>query len=455
MITINRGNLTVAVVQPDESVVQQKEISGLNLVRLTFTLPFFVHFMVEDWAMVFGETYYITMRPIVVKEGNRNYAYTLDMEGEQYKLGRALYMQENVISQYFNNPFFINDKAEVMMTLLLRNVQRVFPDDGWKLGFVEDTEIRNVQFDGMNCLEVLNLLAEQFETEWLIEGRTIHLYRRTNAVNHIFRQGENEALYSITQQPQDNSNKVNRLYVYGGSKNLPANYRNGRTRLSIGAIPYIEGDTSDGVWEDSVIFDDIIPVNNGEVSGVTSNPLQFIDTAIPFNVNGQLMDGVTAKVTFETGQLAGYEFEISSFNNTTKTFTINKNTQESAIDIPSEALKPTIGDKYFVFDIRMPNELTEQAEDRLRIKGQQYMDERNNPQNNEAFTVACNPLYFKRNGVVLRLADGVLLKDDEMGIDTFKRVIKITRSVRNPHLYTAELANRVKENKLVKLLSQL
>jgi len=338
----------------------------------------------------------------------------------------------------------------------LRNVQRVFPDEGWRLGFVEDTEVKNIQFDSVNCLEVLNTLAQAFETEWLVEGRTIHLFRKTNAANHVFKQGENEALYSLEERAQDNSNKVNRLYVYGGNKNLPANYRNGRQRLAIGNIPYIEGDTSNGVWEEDYINDSIFPINDGVVTAINpSNPLQFTDSNIPFNVNNVLQDGVSAKVAFQSGELSGYEFEINTFNNTTKTFTINKNTQETAIDIPSSLFAPAVGDKYFVFDIRMPNELVEQAEQRLREDGIRYMNERNNKENNELFTIVCNPLYFKRKGLVLKLADSVILEDEAMEIVTQKRIIKLSRGVRNPHLYTAELANKVKENKLVKLLSQL
>lgn len=455
MISIKRGIATIAVVQPDDNVVQQKEISGVNMVELIFTLPHCVKFKIQDWATILGETYYVTTSPTRRKEGNRNFSYSLIMEGEQYKLGRVQFMQANPISQYFNNPFFINDRPIVMMTLLLRNIERIFPGEGWKLGNVIDGEVKNLSFDSMNCLEALNYIAEQYQTEWLIDGRTIHLFQKSNAVNYIMKQGENEAFYSLEEKPLDNSNIVNRLYVYGSQTNLPANYRNGRTRLTVGSIPYIEGDTSNGVWEDEVIFDDIKPTNDGVVTGINANPLQFIDTAIPFNVNDHLMDGVTAKVSFETGQLAGYEFDINNYNHSTKTFTINKNTKESAIDIPSAVLRPAVGDKYFVFDIRMPDALVLLGEQKLRYKGVEYMGQRNNEENNLTYTGVCNPLYFKRKGLVLKLADSVIIQDEDLEVNAQKRVVKLSRNVRNPYLYTCEFANRVKENKLVKILSAL
>lgn len=457
MIAIKRKGVTLAMVQPEVNVEQQMEISSIDLVQLTFSLPYFVRFRIEDYIDVFGQRYYVTTRPIWTKVYTRNYTYELNLEGEQYKLGRVRCRQVNSLNQYFNNPFFINDKLETMAILVLNNMQRVFPDDGWNLGYVEETEVKNVQFDSMNCLEVINHLATTFETEWLIEGRTIHIFRKTNAVNHVFKVGENEALLSLTEKPLDNSNKVNRLYVYGGSKNLPVNYRNGRTRLNIGDKPYIEGDTSEGVWEDDVTFDNIFPINDGVVTGVDSgNPLKFTDSNIPFNVNDHLQDSVTAKVAFEgDSQLSGYEFDINNYNHSTKTFTINKNTKESAIDIPSEMFRPKVGDKYFVFDIRMPGELTAIAEGKLRQKGQDKMDDGNNVENNLLYSVVCNPLYFKRKGIVLKLGDSIIIQDEDTGVNTSKRIVRLTRNLREPNMYTAELANKVKDNKLVKLLSRI
>jgi hypothetical protein len=67
-------------------------------------------------------------------------------------------------------------------------------------------------------------------------------------------------------------------------------------------------------------------------------------------------------VVFNTGQLAGYTFEINRYNNATKTITINKNKDEKTLDIPSDLLHMQIGDEYVLVDIVMPQSYISNAE---------------------------------------------------------------------------------------------
>lgn len=458
MITIRKfedGNVR-AVIQPNDAVDQSKEILGGDTVSLVFSLPYHLVFSIGDYASILGDTYYLTTRPVTEKAGRRDYRYTLNMEGEQHKLGRVQYQKQNGIGQFLDSHFFINSTADTFLKLLVDNMNRVFPDEGWKAGYVVDNGVRNIQFDGVNCLEAIATIADAFETEWLVEGRTIHLYRKQNATGLVFRRGENEALYSITSQPQNNGNRVTRLYAYGSNRNLPANYRNGATRLRLGALTYVEKYTDEfgTSWEDSQTFDDIFPRRVGEVTAVdNSNPLVFTDGAVDFNVTAHLVDGVTAKVVFESGQLTGYEFELSAYNHAAKTFTIKKNNSELALDIPSESIRPAVGDKYILIDLRMPEVDVLKAENELRQRAISWLDELYI--NSTTFSVTCNPLYFKRNGITLKLADSVTLIDEEMGIVESIRVVKMTRNLRRPELYTVELAKKAKENVIVKLLSTL
>jgi hypothetical protein len=88
------------------------------------------------------------------------------------------------------------------------------------------------------------------------------------------------------------------------------------------AQPYIQYNTQVyGVIEQTITFDDIYPHRTGVVTGVDAlNPFIFDDTLIDFDVNSYLLPGTSAKVVFNTGQLAGYSFEIKEggFINATK-----------------------------------------------------------------------------------------------------------------------------------------
>jgi len=444
----------VAVVEPDDGSAQERQASGMDALRLSFALPHHRAFLPGDTAGFRGGTYHLAMPPTVRKEQGRHYAYRLDMEGAQHWLARARYRQASPLGLYHANPFHINGTAADMMALLIANMQRAFPEGDWKLGQVVETDIRNLHFDGASCLSALNDIASAFGTEWHVEGRTVHLYPRQRATGLVLRQGSGQALYSIESAPQGNGNPVTRLYAYGGTKNLPHNYRNGRTRLGIGAVPYIQGDTSAiGIWEDDFTDDSIYPMNEGTVTAVSaSNPMLFHDSNIPFNVNAHLAPGLSAKVSFQTGQLAGYELEVSAFDNVTKTFVLKRNAAETSMEVPSDLLRPAVGDRYFVHDVRMPPEFVEQAEQRLAQAAQRHMDERNAPEGGMAYRLTCNPLWFRENAITLRIGDSVRLLDEEMGIDTAKRVVKLTRNVRDPYAVTAELADRPKKNILLELL---
>lgn len=460
MVTIyayNTGTVR-AIVEPAETVAQSREALGADIVQLVFDLPFHVHFAIGDYATIFGARYYLTTYPTVSKEGTRNYTFTLNMEGEQHKLGRVQYQKPNGIGQFLDSTFFINSTADTFMQLLIDNMNRAFPDDVWELGYVvADGTVKNIPFDGVNCLEALNTLAESFDTEWLVEGRKIHLYRKSSGTGLVLRYGEDEALYSITRQPQDNSNPVTRLFAYGSSRNLPFNYRNGATKLRLGALTYVDKYIDQfGLWEDSVTFDDVYPKFVGEVTAVDAgDPLKFSDTNLPFDINapGILVDGLSAKVVFETGQLAGYELELTSFDNSTKTFTVKKNSKETALDIPGDEIRPAVGDKYIVVDIRMPNQFVQAAEAELQQRANDWIDEQVLAQ--LQYSVVCNPLYFKSHGINPKLGDSVTLIDTAMGINEQLRVVKFTRNLRQPSVYTIELARKAKSNPLVKLLTTI
>jgi len=362
MLAIKRNGATVAIVEPDGASVQEKDISGMDAVRLSFALPHYVRFLPGDRATVHGEDYHLTTPPTVRKEQGRHYAYRLEMEGERHKLGRALYRQANAIGLYYGNPFHLNADARTMMQLLVANVDRCHPGEGWKLGQVEETGIKNVRFDGSNCLEAANLIAGAFDTEWHVSGRTVHLLRRRIASGLVLRQGE--ALYSLEQKPADNRGPVTRLYAYGSEKNLPANYRNGRRRLSIGAVPYIEAAAdAPGIWEADWTDDDIFPSSTGTVAEVDpADPLRFRDPAA-LDPTQHLAPGLSAKAAFQTGQLAGYSMEIQSFAN--GWFKLKKHAGETSLDIPSALFRPAVGDEYFLHDLRMPDSYVEAAEERL------------------------------------------------------------------------------------------
>jgi len=455
MIAIKRDGATVAVVEPDESSAQLREASGMDALRLSFELPHYRDLLPGDTAEFRGEVYHVTVPPTVRKEQGRHYSYRIDMEGGQHWLGRARYRQANPQGLYHANPFHLNGTAADMMALLIANMRRAFPEGGWELGQVAGTGLKNLHFDGASCLSAINDIAAAHGTEWHVEGRTVHLYPRQRATGLVLRQGRGQGLTAIEAGPADGANPVTRLYAYGGARNLPRNYRNGRQRLAIGAVPYIQSGeaAAQGVWEDDWTDESIYPTDPGTVTAADpADPLKFADAALPFDLNARLAPGLSPKVSFRTGQLAGYELEVASFDSATKTFRLKKHAGETSLDIPSELFRPAMGDEYSLHDVRMPPEFVELAEQRLEQAAHGHMDERG--AGGMAYRITCSPLWFREKAITLRIGDSVRLMDDEMGIDVSKRVVKLTRNVRDPYAVTAELADRPKKNPLLELLGR-
>ena len=123
-------------------------------------------------------------------------------------------------------------------------------------------------------------------------------------------------------------------------------------------------------------FDDVYPHREGVVTSIVDNDIQkFSDSTLDFDVNEQLIDGVVAKITFNTGYLAGYEFEITSYSRSSKQFTLISYEDSNGLILPNDNLKIQTGDKYVIHDIEMPQSYISNAETELRQKAQDYLNE--------------------------------------------------------------------------------
>jgi hypothetical protein len=139
--------------------------------------------------------------------------------------------------QYLNDlsatEFSLFGTADTFIDLLIANAKR--NGINWKKGGVMASEYKNLTFSGVDCLSALGTLAEQFDTEWFVDGVTINLAKKLMPVPYTFQYGKGKGMYDIKRMPADNSSVVTRLYVFGGTQNIPLNYRNGSTRLLLPA----------------------------------------------------------------------------------------------------------------------------------------------------------------------------------------------------------------------------
>lgn len=209
------------------------------------------------------------------------------------------------------------------------------------------------------------------------------------------------------------------------------------------ALPYLQKNTEMfGIIEANYINDDIYPHRTGKVTAVNALDIyEFSDTNIDFDVNAQLLPGLAAKVTFNTGQLAGYTFDISKFDNSTKKFTILKNKNETALDMPSALIHMSIGDEYVLTDIEMPLAYVQDAELLLQSKAQENLDLYCKPV--YQYGIVCDPKYFRRNRITMNIGDIVWISDSELQIEKYIRIISLSKSLTDEYQYELQLGDVV------------
>lgn len=451
-IDIMRGNSLLVTIKPADSSAQTKKVMGDNTLSITFEDSKIIPFQINDWCTVFGEIYQLNTKPVSRKLSPFRWEYTLTMQVEGTLLSRSQFMFLDSVNNLTQSDFSLMGNANDFVDLVIANANR--SSTGWVKGEVIPSGYKNLTFSKENCYNALSRISEELETEFWIIGKTIHLTEKVNDTGYTFKQGQNKGLYEITELPLNDSSVVTRVYAYGADKNLPANYRNFNTRLLMtNGDAYVERNTSTyGIIEYTEIFDDIYPHRTGKVSSINAvNPFVFIDTAIDFDVNAQLLPGLSAKVVFNTGQLAGYEFEISKFNNGTKEFTILQNKNELVLELPNTTIKPAIGDEYVLIDLEMPQTYIDAAEAELKARAEALLLQVSEPQ--LSYQIVIDPVFIKNKGWSISIGDLVWLVDTELQVNRRIRIVSTTRNIINEYQYQVELSDTVTDGTISTIIN--
>lgn len=219
------------------------------------------------------------------------------------------------------------------------------------------------------------------------------------------------------------------------------------------AIAYVEKNVEKyGVIEGVEVFDDIYPHRTGTVSGVdATNPFVFSDGDMDFDLNSFLLPGTSAKVTFNTGQLAGYTMELSAYDDATKKFTMLINKDETALQIPSDDIRPAIGDTYVLVDIFLPQSYISAAEAALLQAAQEAIGDLSQQQ--RKFNIVFDPTYLKRKVYAPQIGDLIWLQDDQFVIDRKIRVVSTSRNLTNEYDITVDVADEISTGLVASLVN--
>lgn len=452
---------------------QNWALNAEDTIAITVVSPFPQSYGIGDVITVFGRDYRLNRLPKVSKTGMQEYQYDLEFEGIQYDLMRVTY---DVNINTTNNQLqdiqgdSLTGDLKRFMEVLISNANRVFPGK-WALGGCPETDGDNTLTfsESDNCLSVLQTLCseDKFGVEFEIErvnGVYVINIKKTigQTLPFVLEYGKGKGLYSISRENVSSSNIVTRLKVYGSTENITSKYRADRLCMygKDKASSYIEkadAVAKYGIFEGRKNFD-IKPTFTGKVSSVVDGDvLSFIDTSFPFDINAKnasgetlyLISGVSAKVHFNSGNLAGYEFEVHAYDHATHKFTLVKQTDDRGNVFPSEtspAFQISKNDTYKVLDIAYSRDIEEAAEKKLAEEGNKYYDQNSQPK--VQYSVNVTKAFIENK---LALSDGITnvfapgdylpIKDDEIGVDKSIRIKSFTRNVLDPYDYSLTISD--------------
>lgn len=458
------------------AITAAKQTWALNAedtIAITVVSPFPQSYGIGDVITVFGRDYRLNRLPKVSKTGMQEYQYDLEFEGIQYDLMRVTY---DVNINTTNNQLqdiqgdSLTGDLKRFMEVLISNANRVFPGK-WALGVCPETDGDNTLTfsESDNCLSVLQTLCseDKFGVEFEIErvnGVYVINIKKTigQTLPFVLEYGKGKGLYSISRENVSSSNIVTRLKVYGSTENITSKYRADRLCMfgkdkTSSYIEKADAVAKYGIFEGRKNFD-IKPTFTGKVSSVVDGDvLSFIDTSFPFDINAKnasgetlyLISGVSAKVHFNSGNLAGYEFEVHAYDHATHKFTLVKQTDDRGNVFPSEtspAFQIDKNDTYKVLDIAYSRDIEEAAEKKLAEEGNKYYDQNSQPKVQYSVNVTKAFIVNK-----LALSDGITnvfapgdylpIKDDEIGVDKSIRIKSFTRNVLDPYDYSLTISD--------------
>lgn len=455
----------------DTSSYRYTALQNVGTLYLYFASEEFINIPVGAYCIYKNITYYLMDPDDFKKKSSRNFEYTLVM----YDIGAILgkYKCQDIVSKRLKFDYTAKPREHLRMIVENLNMR----DGGWKIGECIEAEEKTINYNHIFCSEALPTIADTFKTEYEIDPaiKTIHLrkveYNKDEPLPLEY--GKDKGFVpGLGRSNQDGNRPVTMLYVQGGEQNidfskygskellLPKNQKleyEGRIYVSDAEGLYIKraDTTPTDVQEDSLDCSHISPKRVGSVSNVIvsnkeKNFYDFIDSSIPDDLNfaNYVIEGNTMTVIFQSGMLAGKEFEVKYVHEGRK-FLITPQEIDGQI-MPNDIYKPNLEDKYAVFGIQLPdayicnNSTKEGASWDMFREAAKYLYENEDPK--FTFKGELDSIYSKKRwlsiGGKIKLGGYILFKDPQFIPEGIKiRITSIKEYIHRPYSPIIELSN--------------
>ena len=459
-----------ATFSPNDSSTQDKEIQGDNLLKISFTLYECITIDVNDYLDYDGERYWATEKYTPAQKSTMEWEYSFQLRGIESLIARFLVL--NNTDGENEAVFALTARPIDHMRLIVKNINAGMDGlQNFKVGIVEGTDNVVIDYTGKYCQEALKELADAVHTEWWFDGQTLNLCRCEHGEEVTL--GYDNGLTSLDRDLADNVKFYTRLFPIGSSRNIdPEKYHHSRLMLPGGA-KYVDVNVEKyGIIHhyEQAAFSNIYPRRTGTISEVRHEEVKdkdgkpftiyyFKDKDLPFNPNDYEIGGLVKRVSFQEGsELAGlgtdteHYFEVN-YHTDTKEFEIitiwpyNDGTQ-----LPGGTLVPKVGDKYILWNLRMPDEYYGIAEQEFLTAVEKYNKE--HALDVSRYKAPTDHVWIEDTSTELFIGRRVRLESNEYFPDTGyrkSRITAISRQVNLPSKMDLEISDALSTGTMQKV----
>ncbi len=455
---------------PDDSSTQVKEIQGDNLLNLSFTLYNCIQIDVNDYVDFFGERYWAVEQYAPAEKSSVEWSYNFRLYGIESLIKRFLVL--NNVDGGNEAVFSLTARPIDHVRLIVKNINEGLDGlNNFKVGIVEGSDNVTIDYTGKYCDDGLKALAEAVGTEWWIEGTTVNLCRCEHGEAVVL--GYRHGLTSLDRDKADNAKVYTRLFPIGSNRNIDAT-KYGHSRLMLpGGAKYVDANVEKyGIIHhyEQQAFSHIYPRRTGVVSSVRSKQVKdkegkpftiyyFKDKDLNFDPNKYEIGGLVKRVSFQEGsELAGlgtsedHYFEVNYDSKTQEFEIITIWPYDDETQLPGGTLVPKVGDKYILWNIRMPDEYYGLAEQEFRTAVDAY--NKKHALDVSRYKAPTDHVWIEETGTELFVGERIRLESREYFPSQgyrLSRITKISRQVNLPGRMDLEISDALSTGAMEKM----
>ena len=450
----NRSGELKLTVSTSSSTTWNQELMKEYSVSASFTHPSYVMLDVEDYVLLEGVKFSIKKEYKPRQKDTQTYSYSVKFYAPIHDAEQVKYL--HLTDGAYNPQFSLDGGPREHLQKWVENMNRIYGREVWRIGDVVVADNRTIEYNNVTCWDAATMIAEAFGTEWWTDGFTFNLSRCEHW--ELVELGYMRGLTSLAQSENSDSVKFfTRLIPLGSTKNIdPSRYGFSRLQLP-DRSKYMDRNTNYGLYEhvEEDAFAGIFPHYTGTVTAVRSEEkagddgnkftvYYFKDSGMQFDPNGNEIVGLVKHVSFQTGDLAGRDFE-ANYDSKTGEWEIINTYPDDKTQIPGGSLIPAVGNEYIPWNFRMPVEYETQAELDYKAAVDDYLARYS--EDVSKYGGDTDYIYIDRNRIPLLPGQRVRLLSDKYfsasGGTRDTRMTKVVRKLDNLSIATIECTDQV------------